>query len=148
MKNSTLSIAEMYKSLQQDNDPMEPVTAYDYANEIDRLRIMRQKLEKKNDAVEKNAEIIVKEKKSDGYSDIKTYCGYFKTFHRRVFFMVLVFYVIFTTLRLISDFWISWWAQKKFEEYLNRDYSLIYGYMVITLCVCLCLRSSLMAKGS
>ena len=101
-----------------------------------------------NDGNGKKAQIIVKEKKTEGYTSWKTYSGYFKRFNKSLFYMVLMFYLIFTSVRLFADFWVSWWAQGKIEGYFNRDYALTYGYLAITLIVCLIMRSSLMAKGS
>jgi ATP-binding cassette subfamily C (CFTR/MRP) protein 1 len=118
-KQSTQTIGEIFKSIRQEELDASPI-AYDYDKELQRLGLMREKQQKKPDGTSPTkAEIVVKEKKSQGYSNSSNYKAYFKSFNRSVFFMVMVFYVIFTSLRLFSDFWVSWWAEKRFDGYKN-----------------------------
>lgn len=54
--------------------------------------------------------------------------------------LVSLLYIIFAALRIVSDYWLSWWAGGSISGYTHSDYAHVYVYFVVALIVILILR--------
>lgn len=62
--------------------------------------------------------------------------------------LVSLLYIIFAALRIVSDYWLSWWAGGSISGYTHSDYAHVYVYFVVALIVILILRVWTISTGS
>ena len=95
---------------------------------------------------EKLGKLTVKEHKEEGRVPYTVYFKYFRAFGRFFFFGSFLSCCIFLGVRNISDYWLGFWAQHKWE-WKSEEYRNVYIAMVMIMVGLGVTRAGLMSKG-
>ena len=124
-------------------------TEYNVESEYERFRNLSLKVtEKEEERLKLAGRLTVKETKEEGYTGFKVYLEYFRNFNWGLFTLMIFLYVIYAALRIISDFWLSYWAENRYPGLRSSLYPEIYCYLALALLIFLTFRAFIIAKGA
>ena len=122
---------------------------FNFEKERQKLRDLSLRVSKdREQELTEAGKLTTKETKTKGFTGAKVYVEYFRNFNFILLFLVFILYVCFAGLRIVSDYWLSWWAGASISGYTYSDYAHVYVYFVIALIVILILRVWLISTGS
>ena len=118
---------------------------YDFEEEMQYLEdFIKEKT--KMEKTQKLGVLMKKEEKQAGRVTMRVYSQYIKAFNPWLFFIGFSFYFIAVGLRNLSDYWLGFWAQDKWNWTLDQYRYVYIGFVVIITLTAL-IRSVLIAKG-
>ena len=71
---------------------------------------------KDEDTLKKAGELTVEETKKKGYTGAKVYAEYFRNFNWGLVILMIILYILYASIRIVSDFWLSYWAENRYPD--------------------------------
>lgn len=122
---------------------------YNLEEEYERLRNLSLRVtEKRSNELKKAGTLTVKETKKKGFTGVGVYLEYFRNFNWGLVTLTLILYLIYASLRVFSDFWLSYWAEDVYPSLSYSTYPKVYSYLALALFISLTIRAYVIAKGA